>query len=243
MSETLNYFAVEPQSKSYPSYGDIVNVMNNRNRLRAQVISVQQKNDSVTVKLDNVNSPKVVNRKLIQIAEKYTDRVGIRNIAVEVNDIVTVTYEAQIFKAVVTRVFPKQKSVEVLVMSSKMMDTKIQLPVERIRFFARGLVVFKPQTATVQANPLPSPQSRTIEAIMVDAPCVVKVVPLNEEPDNYDDLMAVTFHEGSNESPKILPLIRVKCGTILCVRAPPSSDNASDTSSVDLSSRRWHSIN
>lgn len=29
MSETLNYFAVEPQSKSYPSYGDIVNVMNN----------------------------------------------------------------------------------------------------------------------------------------------------------------------------------------------------------------------
>ena len=75
---------------------------------------------------------------------------------------------------------------------------------------------------------------------MVDAPCVVKVVPLNEEPDNYDDLMAVTFHEGSNESPKILPLIRVNCGTILCVRAPPSSDNASDTSSVDLSSRRWH---
>lgn len=88
-------------------------------------------------------------------------------------------------------------------------------------------------------NPLPSPQSRTIEAIMVDAPCVVKVVPLNEEPDNYDDLMAVTFHEGSNESPKILPLIRVKCGTILCVRAPPSTDNASDTSSVDLSNRRW----
>ena len=35
-------------------------------------------------------------------------------------------------------------------MSSKMMDTKIQLPVERIRFFARGLVVFKPQTTTVQ---------------------------------------------------------------------------------------------
>ena len=87
-------------------------------------------------------------------------------------------------------------------------------------------------------NPLPSPQARTIEAIMVDAPCVVKVVPMNDEPDNYDDLMAVTFHEGSNESPKILPLIRVKCGTILCVRAPPSTDNASDTSSVDLSNRR-----
>ena len=53
---------------------------------------------------------------------------------------------------------------------------------------------------------------------MVDAPCVVKVVPYNEEPDSYGDLMAVNF--GNQDSPTVLPLIRMKCGTILVVSAP-----------------------
>lgn len=47
---------------------------------------------------------------------------------------------------------------------------------------------------------------------------MVKVVPYNEEPDSYDDLMAVNF--GNQDSPTVLPLIRMKCGTILVVSAP-----------------------
>ena len=62
-----------------------------------------------------------------------------------------------------------------------------------------------------------------VEAILVDAPCVVKVVPYDTDPNDYDDLMRVDSNDGDPDSVSILPLVRMKCGTILVVRAPPES--------------------
>lgn len=66
-----------------------------------------------------------------------------------------------------------------------------------------------------------NPNAPTVEAILVDAPCVVKVVPFDTNPDDYDDLMSIHALDGDQEVPSILPLVRMKCGTILVVRAPP----------------------
>lgn len=54
----------------------------------------------------------------------------------------------------------------------------------------------------------------------MDAPCVVKVVPYDTDPNNYDDLMCIDSGDGEQDVPSVLPLVRMKCGTILVVRAP-----------------------
>lgn len=66
-----------------------------------------------------------------------------------------------------------------------------------------------------------------VEAIIVNAPCVVKVVPYNggrrfalffmKDPHQYDDLMEVYLPEDPTH-PQLLPLIRMTCGTILIVK-------------------------
>lgn len=71
-----------------------------------------------------------------------------------------------------------------------------------------------------------NPAAPTVEAILVDAPCVVKVVPFDTNPDDYDyDLMSVHAIDGDQDVPSTLPLVRMKCGTILVVRAPPETGN------------------
>ena len=67
----------------------------------------------------------------------------------------------------------------------------------------------------------------SVDAIIVNAPCVVKVIPYNggkhtnlfhnKDPHQYDDLMKVTFPEDPSH-PQLFPLIRMTCGTILIVK-------------------------
>lgn len=67
------------------------------------------------------------------------------------------------------------------------------------------------------------PSEPIVDAILVDAPCVVKVVPYDTDPNDYDDFMRIESVDGDQDVPSVLPLIRMRCGTILVVRAPPES--------------------
>ena len=50
----------------------------------------------------------------------------------------------------------------------------------------------------------------------------MKVVSVDADPNNYDDLMHVESMDGDPDVPSVLPLVRMTCGTILVVRAPPT---------------------
>ncbi|OAO17282.1 hypothetical protein AV274_0993 [Blastocystis sp. ATCC 50177/Nand II] len=194
----LYYFAIEPQSKQFPSRGDIVTF--------------------------NVNV------------------VGVNGMVVEVNDLVSFVYDGQICNALITQVNTQSQSVEVRIISPKAMNKQVQVPVRQLRFYAKGFSPIMNTMRGVASNQMQrnvglcnQPQltsslsmssqgsasgsmqmtsnTHAIEVVVIDAPCVVKVVP-------YDDVMYVENHDEKQDIPSILPLVRMKCGTMLVVRAP-----------------------
>ena len=76
-----------------------------------------------------------------------------------------------------------------------------------------------------------TPEGTTVDAIIYKAPCVVKVVPYDVgmsfhhsclfcvDPNQFEDLMEVRFSDDP-ETVVVLPVVRMKCGTILVVSSP-----------------------
>ncbi|KAK8817983.1 hypothetical protein WA556_005804 [Blastocystis sp. ATCC 50177/Nand II] len=243
----LYYFAIEPQSKQFPSRGDIVTFNVNNATYRGQVASSQP--DSVVVKMDKMDSVQRISRSLVHVIEKYSDRVGVNGMVVEVNDLVSFVYDGQICNALITQVNTQSQSVEVRIISPKAMNKQVQVPVRQLRFYAKGFSPIMNTMRGVASNQMQrnvglcnQPQltsslsmssqgsasgsmqmtsnTHAIEVVVIDAPCVVKVVPYDADPDSYDDVMYVENHDEKQDIPSILPLVRMKCGTMLVVRAP-----------------------
>ena len=71
--------------------------------MNGQVISTQPDRDIVTYRIENTDTVKTTSRKYVKVLDKYYARgiyvlciwfvVGIQNIAVEVNDLVSVVYD------------------------------------------------------------------------------------------------------------------------------------------------------
>ncbi|KAK8799901.1 hypothetical protein WA538_002800, partial [Blastocystis sp. DL] len=202
--------------------------------------AIQLNLDTVRLRLDGTDIYKDVNCSFVKILEKKIRQNQL--VPIEVNDLVTLQYEADVVSAIVTQV---QNYVKLVITSPKSIGKEIFVQPNQLRYVAKGYTLYELPPlnsadhahnpinsqplksngilrAASSSSPMPNNQMNSGMALLYPAPCIIMAIPPLNDPADFPEAMAVQFPWRQNDTPTVLPVIRMSPGTMVVV-VPGSS--------------------